>query len=738
MSDYDKIMSVNSLRSGFLQVKESDGTAGYDKQTIDNFEENLEKEIYFLNGELKYFHYKPKPVIFFEIPKTSGGKRLLSLYSVRDRVVQSAFMQFYSSFFEEEYEDESFGYRKGYSREALARKINKYYNDGCRWILDGDIKNYFDSVDHNILIDKVKKIIGDEDSLSLMLKWLNAVCIINKKKHTVKKGLLQGSVISPMLANLYLDKFDEKVKEHNYKILRYADDFIILTKEKSEAENALKLTGELLKELNLELNYEKTVITNFSNGFKFLGYIFLNSLIVPASAKDTSKPVDNGEKTISYDVLAGFFKNIKKENSGKLNEEKLKSSEIGSLLLEALDKKGMKIDDIISDTQQEEHPPLIEDDLTFENEFIDSDLSGGEEIEVTDKSEVKIPKANENLKVIFRTLYIQTQGSILRKEGERFIIIKGDKELLNIPALKISSIIIFGTCTITPSAIQYCIRKSIPVTLLSSRGKYYGSIDSTYGYDAELLRLQVFRSLEEKFSLGFSKNVILAKINNQIVFLQRSMRKEKDEFIESSIKYLKNITGKIENCESTGKIRGFEGISAVRYFNCFGRLFNRSKGFYNENFNRSKRPPLDPVNCILSFGYTLLASNVFSFIRARGLNPYSGYFHEIHSGHPALASDLMEEFRFLIDGMAVWLVNKGVMNNMDFYFEKEPGTACYLTKSGKEKVIRNFEQRMFQKVKHKVTGFTVDYRRCIDLQIQQLVQLIRGERENYSGFKIMY
>lgn len=171
MSSYTKIASTSSLYSGFAQVKKSNGTAGYDKQRIEDFEANIEKNIYCLSNELKYFHYKPKPVVFFEVPKKNGEKRLLSIFSVRDRVVQSSFMLCFQYLFEREYEKESYGYRKGFSREALARKISYYYNEGYKWVLDVDIEDYFNSVDHSILINKVENLVKDRDAVYLLLKW---------------------------------------------------------------------------------------------------------------------------------------------------------------------------------------------------------------------------------------------------------------------------------------------------------------------------------------------------------------------------------------------------------------------------------------------------------------------------------------------------------------------------------------------------------------------------------------
>lgn len=742
MSLYSQISSHAFLLKGFDKVQRSDGTAGYDRITIESFEKDLENQINMLHNELKDFYYKPQPVIFFERLKADGKKRLLSIFSVRDRVVQSSAFIVLNPFFDKEFEKESFGFRKGLSRETAAKEIYHLYNQGYKWIVDADIKNYFDSVDHKLLFEKINLIIDEKDVIDLLRKWIQAQFFMGKNKKRIKHGLLQGSVISPMLANLYLDKFDEALKKEGFKLIRYADDFLILTKEKPEAEQALSLTKDLLAELKLDINLEKTSITNFESGFKFLGYIFLNSLIVPASPKDTTmlnNAKQNSFSDESINKIKSFVEPINIDNVEDLDEEKLKSSELGLAFLEALKNKGLTLNQFLEKEKQtitdvKKVADLIPAEAEVEASLLINEEDSEEAALVNEdrvSKQIPPPKAS----TFQQTLYIQEQGAVLKKEGGRFFVMAFDKELLDVPSIKISSIIIFGNCTITPAVMQHCFKKEIPITLLSSRGKYYGTIETTFNYNTDFERLQLFRSLDDTFALRLAVEVVKAKIGNSKVILQRHYKKYKSEEIKRVIDNITRISTKIEKAKNIDDVRGYEGVSAANYFSVFGKLLDKSKYFYNDRFQRTRRPPLDPVNSMLSFGYTLLASNIYSFAKARRLNPYCGFLHSIRTGHPALVSDLMEEFRFVIDTLVINILNHRILIQKDFYFAKEPGLPCYLTDEARKIFLNQFEIKMHQKVFHPQSGFTIDYRRCLDLQVQQFAQVIKGDNEFYEPFK---
>ncbi|MDP2303474.1 MAG: CRISPR-associated endonuclease Cas1 [Ignavibacteria bacterium] len=735
MSLYEKIISKNSLINGFFRVKENDGCSGFDNQSIEQFEDELENNINSLNIELKQKRYSPQPVIFFEKKKENGSHRLLSVFAVRDRIVQSAAYIILNPIFDKEFESSSFGFRKGISREDAVRKICSYYNSGYRWILDADIKLFFDTVDHKVILHKLQNLISDKNVISLLKIFIEPSCIVKNKKKQIKRGLVQGSVISPLLANLYLDEFDEKINEKGLKLVRYADDFLILAKDKPEAEEALELSKQFLNELNLELNLEKTSIVNFEQGFKYLGYVFLNSIVVPGSSKDTSSPIPRGSKQkLSPDTVLTIEKITSKVKSAEVEKtsssETLKSTVLGSAFLDALMEKGVSVEEFLNSMDKS----TLEKEDILEAE-IKEKFTGEEDMESVDEdtSGFEIP---EHLISLNRTLYVQENGCFIKKEGNRLIIEKEDVEILDIPLMKISSIILFGNSIITPAVMQHALKNRIAITLLSGTGKYYGTIESTFSNNIDVERIQLLRSFDKSFTLNFAKTIVKTKINNQRIILMRYARGKNDKTLELRIAYMKKVLSRVEQVQDIEDVRGLEGVSAAAYFNVFGTLFKVDTGFFTKRFRRTKHPPLDQVNSLLSFGYTMLLSNIYSFIKVNNLNPYCGLFHAVKSGHPALASDLIEEFRFVIDSLVLNLINHKILTYKDFFFEKEIGTPCYLTPKARKIFIKHFEFKMHQRVLHKQTGFKVDYRRCLNLQVQQFAQFIKGNSSDYFPTKL--
>ncbi|MBZ0198361.1 MAG: CRISPR-associated endonuclease Cas1 [Ignavibacteriaceae bacterium] len=749
MEFYNQIISYPSLLYGYYRVKENDGAAGVDRVTVDAFEDNLQKNISRLNYELTVGKYQPLPLLAFERkdpPESNSSKssrddkiRLLTIPAVRDRVIQSSALNILEPIIDSELEDESFAYRKGFSREGAARRINNLFNKGYCWLLDADIRKFFDTVDHTILFTRLATLLNDDMAIELIKKWVQAEYIFKNKKIKQTIGLPQGSVVSPILANLYLDKFDEEISKRGLHLVRFADDFVILTKTKTEAADALKLTQELLADLKLELNINKTTITSFNDGFKYLGYLFLNSLILPVGAKDKSKPIPFDGKTETLIEIERFKEITSQKEKVKSFKKNAESTEFGKKLLLALEKKGITVEDFISALRQDEAVQAAD---KSEAKVVNEDET---EITTPDDNEgTKLEKTKAGLLLntevyafsVKRTLYVHTQGAELRKEGERLIVIKSDSVLIDIPSLRISQVIIFGSCSITPAAMQFCLTNNIPITLLSSSGKYYGKVESSKGKNIELERLQFFTSVDETFNLALSKTCISGKITNTRTLLQRSIKRRYDTEIEAVINSMKKSLIDLSKAENIEQLRGIEGNAAAEYFSVYGRTLLKETGFYQPVFKRIKRPPVDPINSLLSFGYTLLSANIYSTVSALNLNPYVGFFHTIRQGHPALASDLIEEFRHVIDSLVIQVINKSILTRKHFYFVKDPDTPCLLTKEGRKEFIRQFEIKMNRITTHTPTGKKADYRRCILFQVQQYIKVLKGVKQDYEPMKI--
>ena len=272
---YDRMLSYERLHEGFLRVKSAKGAAGVDRQTIEDFAEDLEQNIAILVKELREKTYKPLPVKRVEIPKAGGGKRLLGIPSVRDRVVQQALLEILQPVFDPDFHPSSYGYRPGRSTHQAISKaamfIRKYE---LGWVVDMDISKCFDTLDHDIIIGAFRRRITDGSILKLLRMFLESGVMTGQSWQATEVGSPQGGVISPLISNVYLDAFDRFMMGRKHRIVRYADDILILSRSKSAAVNAQEqATLFLEKRLKLAVNQQKTHIVHGDEGVRFLGVV---------------------------------------------------------------------------------------------------------------------------------------------------------------------------------------------------------------------------------------------------------------------------------------------------------------------------------------------------------------------------------------------------------------------------------------------------------------------------------
>jgi group II intron reverse transcriptase/maturase len=274
----DRIASTPILHAAFARVHDNHGCAGADGVSIADFERDLDVNVYALEQAVRRGTYRPVPLLRILVDRGDGSARQLCIPAVRDRVAQAAALEALNPLFEAEFEGCSFGYRHGRSVRDAVRQIKVYYEAGYRWVVEADIDAYFDSVDHELLLARFRALVADQPVVDLVAQWVRAQVWDGSQLYRTERGIPQGSVISPALANLFLDDLDEALLAAGQKLVRYADDFVILCKDRQQAERAAQLTDEVLDSLHLEL--DDAAITSFDAGFTFLGVTFMRSLIL--------------------------------------------------------------------------------------------------------------------------------------------------------------------------------------------------------------------------------------------------------------------------------------------------------------------------------------------------------------------------------------------------------------------------------------------------------------------------
>jgi RNA-directed DNA polymerase len=281
----DKVFSELNLFTSARKVLGKKGAAGVDRQTVEDFAEHEIKEIRALHEKLCKDTYRPSPVRRVWIPKgpqATGEKRPLGIPTVRDRVVQTALVRVIEPIFDESFHERSFGFRHGRSCHDALQVVEEQLDAGNVYVVDADLKGYFDSIPKDRLMDLVGQKISDRRVLRLIESYLDQSVMEEMNEWTPEAGVPQGAVLSPVLANLYLNELDHLMADHGYEMIRYADDFVILCRSQEQAEAALEEIRCWVTSHGLTLHPEKThIVDSREKSFSFLGYSFRGKLRFP-------------------------------------------------------------------------------------------------------------------------------------------------------------------------------------------------------------------------------------------------------------------------------------------------------------------------------------------------------------------------------------------------------------------------------------------------------------------------
>lgn len=323
------------------------------------------------------------------------------------------------------------------------------------------------------------------------------------------------------------------------------------------------------------------------------------------------------------------------------------------------------------------------------------------------------------------TLYLTEQGARLSCRANRFAVTKGAQTLCELPVETLRRLVICGNVQITTQAMRALMQRGIDTAFLSTRGELYGRLEGADGGSPELRRAQYQAAQDPAVRLAISCEIVRAKLHNQRVLLARRQGRS----VEQACLALKGLEDRAAHCGSLESLRGLEGSGAGHFFRGLAAALKFPMGFRR----RQRRPPPDPVNAILSFGYTLLHKDLIAAIHIVGLDPAVGLFHDRRPGHPALASDLTEEFRAPIaDSLALDLINHSELRESDFEVLKAEG--CRFKQDALKRFLRAYAQRLHTRITHPHTREHTSYLRCLELAARSLAQALTGQRPRYQPF----
>ena len=657
----------SNMMEAFHHVKLNQGTAGSDGESIEAFERDLLRNLEALTTSVREGRYRSQPLTGIIRPKSSGKIRALAIPSVRDRILQRAVTQVLGPCWDLLMEESSFAYRKGLSRVGAAKAIQNAYNDGFRYILESDIESFFDNVDWDLMEDKLRALLISDSIVDIIVGWMKEDVIFRGQRIKRDRGLPQGAAVSPLLANVYLDQFDESLQD-DFRLVRYSDDFVVLCKSKERAEEALERTRQALASLELKIKPAKTRIVNFERGFQYLGYIFCRSVVVESEKKkETEKPL--AEHLTADDIP---------HNSWLTHVD-------------------------ISRTKEITRPPSL----------ISAPLAADRDLQVDERFPV----------------YLVDPDIFVRLSGQSLVLTYRNRphtEDAKIPFNKILAVIDYGKPSITLHAVAKLSQAGIPTYFQNRTGQTYLAVPPRLpNYTVWLKQVQRQKNLQA--ASRFARAVVCAKIHNHRVL---AVRRQWDATVTKKLKELEDKCAQIEEIEA---IRGYEGRAAAVYFQHFAAAVSPKWSFHG----RMKHPAGDPVNAMLSFGYTCLYHHLATALQICGLNPTIGWYHESRADYFALACDLQEEFRFLVDGLVLYLVNRNMVTPEDFHHDDNARIPVLMTTRFRKSFLAHMEERLMTEFKPDANSETaISYRRFFLRQARQVLSLCTDARRNYKPLRI--
>lgn len=324
-------------------------------------------------------------------------------------------------------------------------------------------------------------------------------------------------------------------------------------------------------------------------------------------------------------------------------------------------------------------------------------------------------------------LYIVEQGAKVHQEGRRLVVKKDAEELSSAPLVSVSEVVLMGNIGLTTPVIKLLLAENIDVVFLTEDGDYCGRLTGQATPHVLLRRKQYECQTDAGFGLTMAQRMVQGKLANARVLLQRHNRERNDAAIGQAVDALAQAIARTERTTQLNALNGVEGAATAAYFGAWKRLLKPDWRFEK----RLRRPPPDPINVLLSFGYTLLARTAYGAVEAAGLDPYAGFLHAVEYNRPSLALDLMEEFRAVVDGVVLWCVNSGQVAPEEF----TPGDAArpiIMGVKAKRTFILAYERRMDETILHPRLNERLSVRRCIQAQARGVVDCIQRRAPDYA------
>jgi CRISPR-associated protein Cas1 len=625
-----------------------------------------------LSAELTDGSYRPGPLLGFLVGKASGGVRPLAIPTLRDRVVQRAACDVLAPAVDGLLDVCSFAYRKGLSRAGAARAIQKAWEDGYRWVLDADIESFFDSVPWNRLFGKLEALLPMEPLVAVLKGWVTSSVVFQGRTLPRTQGLPQGAAISPLLANLYLDELDDDLLGHGYRLVRYADDFVVLCKDLETAKKAREDARAVLERLGLSLNETKTSTASLEDGLRYLGYLFCRSVVLDSPGSGATSAADGAPRAVV--PAASWLAQVPFERVRAL-----------------VDGRAPRI--------------------------------GGPAVAPVRLVERPTPPGAPAT----RPLYVSSPACRLELNHETLVVSSPGEASLTLPIRGLSHVVFIGHVRATVPLLLALNAFGVPAFFCRRSGELAAAFDP-HAPDWNLWVAQGKAASDPVVRLDTCRAIVAAKLHN---YATTAIRLGLDDAhgLADDLRALERAAANKSTLEA---VRGLEGKGAALWFSALAR----SLAFEWRFAGRERRPPADPVNAMLSMGYGLLHNHVHTSVVAAGLHPRIGFLHEERGAHAALASDLQEELRHIADACALAMIHRREVRRTDFVPSADGRYPCLMADDLRRRFIAEMEKRLATLFTPAPGAEAVSYRQFMDAQARQVKDLVLGRRVGYEPLRV--
>jgi len=731
----EKIFTKENFRDVFDKI--STKSRGIDEVSYEEFQKKFEENISILINDLIMGKYSPEPIKSIEIKKPdSNEKRPIGITSIKDKLTQKVLYENIQGYFNKLFSDKSYAYRPGKSPLKAINRVSDYIKRGYKVVYKTDIKSFFENINHDILLKILKKHIADKRLLKLLMLYIKIGRFkkINYFSHEI--GVYQGDIISPLLSNIYLDTMDKFLEKRNIDFVRFGDDFILFLRDKNDLENIKKNLLRVLKVLKLDLNDEKSYLSDIYKGFTFLGVYFQGeskSIENERFQKSFSKIHTLAKESKSFDeflenlnlylhALENYYLKIISKNS---NQYLLLKENISEAISQRvyLSKKNKEINKKSLFLNKLSSLNILKD-FEFDVNMIKAFIHKGYEKYYLQK-DLEVDKIINKKKSTYSkkfasisTIHVNEFGISLGISKNKIVLKKYGKIIKSFPLSQIDRIVLEGKGFSLSSDIIYkCAKNNIHIDFIDYKSNPYASITNYNSATTQNIHNQaMILNTDRHFEIAYQ--IVKAKMKNQINYIKYLSKYHK--VLKANIIKMNSVFTKFKSLtnKNIDVLMGYEGSLASIYWDSIGLILDID---YSGRVTKGAK---DIVNSSLNYAYAILYGQVQNALLKAGLSLHISFLHSLDKQKPTLVFDMIEEFRsFVVDRTIISMINKDEPIKLD-----KDGL---LTKKSRKLIAQNIYEKLSSYTLWRKKSVKIE--NIIEQQAYNLLKFINSQKK-YKPF----